>query len=101
MTIEEVHYDFKMKMNKTDSQNYRNLLIPEVDWLVNESIELYVKMVVHPRIRNHFGFEIGQRTIDDIRTLVVTPKSNHKLSNTENASIINVNDNRAQIPLDD
>jgi hypothetical protein len=71
MTIEEMQYDFKQKLNKGDSQQYKNLLIPEIDWLLNEAQELFVKLVANPRVRNQLGFETSQRTIDDIRTIVV------------------------------
>lgn len=71
MTIKEMHYDFKKKLNKIDSQQYKNLLVPEIDWVLNEAQELFVKMVAKPRMRSYLGFEINQRTIDDIRTLIV------------------------------
>lgn len=70
MTIEEMHYDFKKKFNKIDSEQNRNLMIPEIDWLLNEAEELFVKMVAEPRLRSALGFEINQRGIDDIRNLV-------------------------------
>jgi len=71
MTIEEMHYDFKMKLNKIDSQQFRNFLIPEVDWLLNEAQELFIKMVAEPRLSFHLGFEKSQRNTDDIKMLVV------------------------------
>src|SRR5690606_1294080 len=55
-------------------QQYRNLRIQEVDWLLNEAAELFVKMIAEPRLRNHLGFETSQRSIDDIRTLVVNDR---------------------------
>lgn len=70
MTIQDMHYDFKTKLNKVDSQTYRNLRIPEIDWALNEGYELFVKMVAEPRLRNRLGFEVSQRNIDDIRPLV-------------------------------
>lgn len=66
-----MHYDFKQKLNKIDSQQYRNLRIPEIDWKLNEAQELFVKMIAEPRLRNHLGFETSQRSTDDIRTVVV------------------------------
>lgn len=66
-----MHYDFKTKLNKIDSQQYRNLRIPEIDWKLNEAQELFVKMIAKPRLKNNHGFETSQRTIDDIRTIVV------------------------------
>ena len=71
MTIEQQHYDFKMKLNKIDSQQYRNLIIPQIDWLLNEAQELFVKMVSSPRIATQYGYEIGTRTLMDIRSIVV------------------------------
>lgn len=66
-----MHYDFKTKLNKIDSQQYRNLRIPEIDWKLNEAQELFVKLVAKPKLRNNLGFETSQRSIDDIRTVVV------------------------------
>lgn len=74
MTVQEMHYDFKMKLNKIDSQQYRNLRIQEIDWLLNEAQELFVKKVAFPRLYQITGFETSQRNIDDIRTLVVEDK---------------------------
>lgn len=75
MDIKSMHYDLKKKVNKVDSQKYRNLRIPEIDWSLNEAAELFVKMVSMPRLRNHLGFETSQRSIDDIRTIVKTKES--------------------------
>ena len=71
MNAREMHYDFKQKLNKIDSQKYRNLLVPEIDWKLNEAQEVFVKIIAEPRLRSQLGFEINQRTIDDIRTIVV------------------------------
>lgn len=72
MNIAAMHYDFKSKMNKIDSHQNRNFLIPEIDWLLNEAQELYVKMIAEPRqTPNINGFEISQRNRDSIRPLVV------------------------------
>lgn len=74
MTIQDMHYDFKQKLNVIDSQKYRNLKVPEIDWKLNEAHELFVKMVAQPRIQRQLGFEMNQRTIDDIKSLVVDQK---------------------------
>ena len=75
MTIKEMQYDIKFKLNKVDSQQYRNLRIPELDWVINEAYEIFVKSVAEPRTSNYLGFETSQRTIDDIRTIVVNDKN--------------------------
>lgn len=71
MTAREMHYDFKQKLNKVDSQKYRNLYVPEIDWKLNEAQEIFVKIIAQPRIGKDIGFEINHRTINDIRTIVV------------------------------
>lgn len=84
MTVQEMHYDFKMKLNKIDSEQYRNLRVPEIDWLLNEAQEFFIKSVAFPRVSNYLGFETSQRTIDDIRTIVVENKQLEKdLINSE------------------
>ena len=45
MNIREMHYDVKKKINKLDSQQNRNLLIPEIDWALNEAMSLFIKMI--------------------------------------------------------
>ena len=86
MAIEDMHYSFKLKMNKIDSQNQRNFLVPEIDFLLNEAAEIFVKLIAQPRYQNSpLGFETTERTIEDIRPLVT-----HKE--------IDVVDNKAILP---
>lgn len=80
-----MQYDFKFKWNKVDSQGNRNLLIPEIDWVLNEAQELIVKWIAEPRLKTALGFESNQRNTDDIRTLVV---SNRELEVVENVSTL-------------
>lgn len=80
MSIKNMHYDFKMKFNKIDSQSNRNLLVPEIDWLLNQGAELFVNMIAEPRLKKQLGFETNQRTIDDIRAIVVSPDENQESS---------------------
>lgn len=70
MTIQEMHYDVKTKLNKKDSQQNRNLKIPEIDWALNEAMELFIKAVALPRFGSKLGLEIIQRNIEEIRPLV-------------------------------
>jgi hypothetical protein len=69
MVSSEMIYDFKQKLNKIDSQSYRNLLIPEIDWKLNDAMDVFIKMIAQPRYRPQ-GFEYNQRSIDDIRSIV-------------------------------
>ena len=92
MDIKEMHFDFKKKLNKIDSQRYRNLVIPEIDWTLNEAQELFAKMVAFPRLRSYLGFEKIQRNTDDIRTIV--------RNENDNTNCIAVVDNVAALPTD-
>ena len=68
-----MHYDVKVKLNKVDSQQFRGLLIPEIDWALNEALGIFIKRIAEPRKIQQpfdFGFEKNQRNIDDIRTIV-------------------------------
>lgn len=81
MTIKDMHYDFKKKLNKVDSQQNKNLLIPEIDWALNEAVELFVKIIAQPRMKSYFGFELNQRSIDDVKTLVINDQCLNVVSN--------------------
>lgn len=72
MTSREMHYDFKVKINKVDSQTYRGLRVPEIDWALNAAEEIFIKMVAFPRFNTQLGFEKVQRNTDNIRTIVVS-----------------------------
>lgn len=74
MTSRDMHYDFKLKLNEIDSQKWRGLKVPEIDWKLNEAQELLAQMITEPRIQSQLGFEMNRRTIDDIRTIVVDQK---------------------------
>lgn len=88
MTIREMHYDYKQKLNKIDSQQYRNLRVPEIDWKLNEAIGLFIKIVAEPKHESMLGFEKSQRTIDDIRTLVVNQEALLLSPNTMDDTVI-------------
>ena len=86
MTIKDMHYDFKKKLNKVDSQKHKNILIPEIDWTLNEALGIFVKTVSNPRIQMFRGFEINQRSVDDIKPLVIPNEW------------LNINDNIVTLP---
>lgn len=71
MTVEEMHYDFKIKFNKLDSNDYRDFQVPEIDWLLNEAQELFLKQRYGINNTTQQGFEGSQKRIDDLRNLVM------------------------------
>jgi hypothetical protein len=82
MNSREMHYDFKQKLNKIDSQKYRNLKVPEIDWKLVEAQEILCKVIAQPRLASQLGFEVNQRTINDIRTVVVDQKPSEAITTT-------------------
>ena len=48
-----MHYDLKLKLNKLDSNQYRNLLVPEIDWVLNEAETIFIKSIAKRKIVNH------------------------------------------------
>lgn len=71
MTIEELHYDLKYKLDKVDSLDTDNLLPAEIDWILNEAISLFVKQRYDRNNFKKLGFEGNQKRIDDLKTLVI------------------------------
>ena len=49
MSVKDMHYDFKTKLNKLDSNLYRNLQIPEIDRKLNEAMFIFIKSIAEPR----------------------------------------------------
>ena len=72
MNIKEMHYDFKRKFNKIDSQQNRNFLVPEIDQYLNEAEDIFKKTIAEPRFRTKLGFESSQRNTESLRTIVIT-----------------------------
>lgn len=70
--ILNMHYDFKQKLNKVDSQKYADLEIPEIDWKLNDALDMLIQMIAFPRIFRGNSFEVSQRTIDDLSKIVVS-----------------------------
>ena len=71
MTVEEMQYDFKIKFNKLDSNDYRDFQVPEIDWLLNEAQEVFLKQRYGINNTTQKGFEGSQKRIDDLRNLVM------------------------------
>lgn len=95
MTIQELHYDFKLKLDKVDSQQKRNLKDWEVDWFLNDAIQVFLNQVVGGNNIRLTGFEEEQRRYDDIRTLVIKSPS----SLQPPVSVLTINSNLYELPL--
>lgn len=88
MTIVDMHFDFKEKMNKIDSQTFINYRIPEIDRFLNDGMMIFIKNIAYPRNLKSSFVEKNQRTIDDIRTIVTEAKG------------VPINDGKCRLPND-
>jgi hypothetical protein len=95
MTITEMAYDFKLKLDKVDSQQKRNLKDWEVDWFLNDAIQVFLNQVVGGNNIRLTGFEQEQRRIDDVRTLVIKSPS----SLQPGLPVLTLNSNLYELPL--
>lgn len=71
MTIQELHYDFKYKIDKIDSLQRENFLPAEIDWILNEAIKIIVKQRFGISNSKRLGFEGNQKRIQDLKTLQI------------------------------
>lgn len=72
MTNREWHIEFKKRYNRIDSSGNKNYYVEEIDSFFNEAIALFIKHIAFPRVdANLIGLEKTQRTIDDIKELIV------------------------------
>ena len=66
-----MHYDFKLKMDRVDTLTNPDFNVAEIDWLLNEAQNIFVKDRFGPNNTKHQGFEVTQKRIDDLSTLSV------------------------------
>lgn len=71
MTIEELHIDFKIKFDKIDSLQKKDFTDAEIDWLLNEAQEQFLRQHYKPINLSRKGFEANQDRIDMLSTLHV------------------------------
>lgn len=71
MTVTELHYDFKLKVDKVDTLTKEDFNAAEVDWLLNEAQELLIRRRMGQNNNKVQGFEGNQKRIDDLKTLHV------------------------------
>lgn len=77
MTLNEIQYDVQFKIDKVDSLSEKNFEVHELDWIINESIDVLVKQRYGYRSNNfQTGFEGIQKRIDDLKTLHVKSPTN-------------------------
>ena len=69
-SIKEMHYQFKLKLEKVDSATNINYIVPEIDWRLKRAEAKFVKERVSQS--NPFSkgtYEFNNKVIDDLKTL--------------------------------
>jgi len=67
----EMHYQFKINMDRVDSMTNVDFNKAEIDWLLNEAQSLFVEQRYSKANPKREAFEESQKRIDDLATLVV------------------------------
>ena len=67
----ELHYQFKLNLDRVDSLANPDLNPAEIDWLLNEAQLIFVKQRMGMNNQKRSGFETSQKRIDDLGNLVI------------------------------
>tara|TARA_R100000152_G_C6768661_1_gene194230 strand:+ start:1195 stop:1872 length:678 start_codon:yes stop_codon:yes gene_type:complete len=70
MTIAEMHIEFKVGLDKTDSLNYPNFEPEEIDLWLNKAQDKFVKQRYSHDVRDE-TFEETQKRTDDLRETII------------------------------
>lgn len=71
MTLQELHYDFDLKIDKVATFSKEDFTRAEKDWLLNEAQKVFVKTRITGNNVSGTAFETTQKRIDDLSSLVV------------------------------
>jgi hypothetical protein len=71
MTARELHYQFKLNLDRVDSLANPDLNPAEIDWLINEAQLIFIKQRMGMNNQKRSGFETSQKRIDDLGNLVI------------------------------
>jgi len=71
MSTSELHYQFKLNLDRVDSLANPDLNAVEIDWLLNEAQLIFIKQRMGMNNQKRSGFETSQKRIDDLGNLVI------------------------------
>jgi hypothetical protein len=69
MTIQEMHYDFKLKYDRVNSSSKEDFNPAEIDWFLNRAQDLVVRTRYSGNNPNRTSFEQNQKRIDDLKAI--------------------------------
>lgn len=71
MTVQEMLYDFDLKIDKVASLANPDFNLAEKEWLLNEGQNVLIKQRYSINNNSRAGFEAIQKRIDDLKNLIV------------------------------
>ena len=84
MTVAQMHEEFKIGLDKVDSLSYPNFLAEEIDVLLNQAQDKFVKQRAYGNNPRKLGLEETQKRLDDIKNIIDNFESNTFIQNTDN-----------------
>ncbi len=87
MTISEAHIEFKTRLDKIDALEYPNFLPEEIDLILNNAQDRYVKQRYGKTNVKRTSFEEEQKRTEDLRGLIRAVYSAPTLSLVTNVSL--------------
>lgn len=76
MLIDQFHREFKITLDKTDSQAYPEFLDGEIDFYLNEAQDRFIKQRYGINNIYKAGYEEIQKRTDDLKNLVISRYTN-------------------------
>jgi len=84
MTVSEMHTNFKIIYDKTDSLNYPNFLPEEVDVFLNNAQDKFIEQRAYGNNARREGLEETQKRADDIREVIKNYTTSPSTSSSAN-----------------
>lgn len=97
MTAAQMQLSFKQGLDKFDSKNYPNLEPEEIDLVLNQAQDVFVKQRYGYNNTKRESFEETQKRTEDLKALIITQNIIPLANNSNN---INSNANFVTLPTD-
>jgi hypothetical protein len=70
MTVQEMHYQFKIGLDKVDSLSVPNFIAEEIDILLNNAQEQFISQRAFSNNPRREGLEETQKRLDDLKNII-------------------------------
>lgn len=88
ISIKDMHYQFKSKLNKIDSANNINYRVPEIDWKIRIAERNFIKERISQSNQLVKGtFEVTNKIVDDLKSIVVQERITDFITDENNYTV--------------